>query len=90
MYYVYILKCADGTLYTGQTNDVDRRVAEHNAGKYCRYTFPRRPVNLVFSHCFKDRGDALRAEYRIKQMPRKDKLRLLEKDSKILRKMKGK
>lgn len=74
--YVYILKCADGTLYTGWTTDLKARVAAHNAGKGAKYTRPRRPVDLVYHEEYDDKGTALSREHAIKQLTRaqKDKL----------------
>lgn len=87
--WVYILRCADSSLYTGQTNDVKRRVADHNAGRHCRYTFPRRPVTLAFKHRCASLGDALRLEYALKQLSRKDKEALVGGERKILRRVKA-
>ena len=78
MYYLYILKCADKTLYTGITTDLGRRVAEHNGGKIgARYTRGRRPVKLVFSKKFKSRSAAMKEECRIKKMTRKEKVEMI-------------
>jgi putative endonuclease len=74
---VYMLRCADGSLYTGCTNDLARRVAAHAAGKGARYTRSRRPVVLVWSARVKDRSAALRREYRLKLLTRKEKLALV-------------
>ncbi|MBX4204791.1 MAG: GIY-YIG nuclease family protein [Candidatus Doudnabacteria bacterium] len=80
MYYVYMLKCKDGTLYTGITTDLTRRIAEHNSSKLgARYTSARRPVRLIFSSRFRNRANASREEYRIKQLPRTEKLKLIKK-----------
>jgi putative endonuclease len=80
MYYLYILECADKTLYTGITTDLQRRVAEHNDSKLgARYTSSRRPVKLVYSKKFKNRSSASQAEARIKKMERAQKLRLMDK-----------
>ncbi|MFA4875267.1 MAG: GIY-YIG nuclease family protein [bacterium] len=76
-WWVYILRCADGTLYCGSTNDVEARVAAHNAGKGARYTRGRGPVRLVMALRAEDRCDALRAEARIKRLPRDAKLHLV-------------
>jgi putative endonuclease len=76
-WYLYIIQCADQTLYTGITVDLDRRLDEHNAGRGARYTRSRMPVSLVFSHPFPDRASASRAEYLIKQWPRARKLQLI-------------
>jgi putative endonuclease len=75
MYFVYILKCNDGTLYTGITSDVDRRIKEHNSSKLgAKYTKVRRPVKLVYSKKFADRSTAMIEEARIKKLPRSEKL----------------
>ncbi len=78
-YYIYILKCADKTLYTGITTDLKRRVGEHNTGKLgARYTSSRRPVKMVYSKKFKNRSTASTEEARIKKLKRADKLKLIE------------
>ncbi|MEK7471088.1 MAG: GIY-YIG nuclease family protein [Patescibacteria group bacterium] len=78
MYYLYILKCADKTLYTGITTDLKRRVIEHNSGKFgAKYTISRRPVKLVYSKKFKNRSTASREEARIKKLERREKLELV-------------
>ncbi len=78
MYYLYILKCADETLYTGITTDLKRRVKEHNGAKLgAKYTRSRRPVVLVYSKKYKDRSTAQKAEYRIKSLSKKEKLKLI-------------
>lgn len=78
MYYVYLLRCADGTLYTGFTNDLARRLAAHNAGRGAKYTRGRRPVELVYWESFSNKSSALRREYAIKQLPRRQKLALIQ------------
>jgi len=79
MYYLYILKCADKTLYTGITVDLSRRVAEHNFSKLgAKYLSGRRPVKLVFSKKFRNRSTASKAEHMIKQLSRKEKLKLIK------------
>ncbi len=65
---VYILRCADGTLYTGIATDTARRLSEHNAGRGARYTRSRLPVELVYEETVPDRGSALRREHEIKRM----------------------
>ena len=75
--YTYILECADGTLYCGWTNDLDRRVAAHNAGKGAKYTKSRRPVVLKYYESFSTRQEAMRREGEIKQLSRKEKLELV-------------
>ncbi len=74
---VYMVRCADGSLYTGCTNDLARRVAAHSAGKGARYTRSRRPVVLVWSARAKDRGAALRREAELKALTRTEKLALV-------------
>jgi putative endonuclease len=74
---VYLLRCADGTLYCGWTVDVERRVAAHNAGRASRYTRARLPVELAWSRTLPDRGAAMREEARIKQLRRDAKLALI-------------
>lgn len=79
MYYVYILKCADDTLYTGIATEVDRRVKEHNSSDLgARYTRNRRPVKLVFSKKFKNRAEASKEEFRIKNLTKEEKLKLIK------------
>jgi putative endonuclease len=75
--YVYIVRCADGTFYTGWTADVARRVASHNAGRGGRYTRTRRPVTLVYQEEVADRSTAMRREAEIKRMDRREKERLV-------------
>ena len=76
MYYLYLLKCADGTLYTGITTDLVRRLKEHNSsGLGSRYTRTRRPVTLIYSKKFSDRSSASIEESRIKKLPRLEKLK---------------
>jgi len=78
MPFVYIVRCADGTLYTGWTTDVERRVAQHNAGRGARYTRIRRPVALVYHEEAPDRSTAMRREWTIKKLDRERKERLVE------------
>lgn len=75
--YVYLLRCRDGSLYCGWTDDLERRVAAHNAGKGARYTRSRLPVRLVWSEAVEDRSAALRRELAIKRLSRGEKLALL-------------
>lgn len=78
MYYIYILKCADTTLYTGSTNDLDKRVVAHNTSKTgAKYTKARRPVKLVYSEKFRTKSKAMKREWEIKQMEREEKLKLI-------------
>lgn len=76
-YYVYILRCADGTLYTGITDDVERRVAAHNSGKGAKYTRGRGPVEPVYREACPDKPSALRREAAIKRLRRAEKLGLI-------------
>ena len=77
MWYVYILKCADKTFYTGITNNLDRRVEEHNSSALgAKYTRARRPAKLVYSRRFKNRSNAQREEHRIKRLKREEKEKL--------------
>lgn len=77
-WYVYMLVCADGTLYTGITTDLKRRVMEHNSGpKGAKYTRARQPVRLVFHEHAANRQVASQKEYALRKLPRKDKLRLV-------------
>ncbi len=76
MYFVYILKCSDGTLYTGSTNDLEKRRAAHNAGKGAKYTRGRLPVKLVYSEAFATKGEALKREVALKRLSRKEKVLL--------------
>ncbi len=75
--YVYILECGDGTLYTGWTTDLKRRLSEHNAGKGAKYTRSRRPVRLRYYEEFATKEEAMRREAAIKRLSRRDKLNLL-------------
>lgn len=77
MWYIYILECSDGTLYTGITTDVNRRLSQHNSGKGAKYTKMRRPVTLRALFEAKNRSEASKEEYRIKQLSRAEKLKLL-------------
>jgi len=80
VYYVYMVKCADDTLYTGIATELDRRIEEHNASdKGAKYTRVRRPVKLVYSEKYPDRSSASKREYEIKKkMTRAEKLVLID------------
>ncbi|MEG1535718.1 MAG: GIY-YIG nuclease family protein [Clostridia bacterium] len=80
MFYIYILECADGTLYCGYTNDIVARVATHNAGKGAKYTKGRLPVEMIYSEQFDTKSQALIRECAIKKLSRKEKLLLVGKD----------
>lgn len=77
MWYVYILECADGTLYTGITNNLIKRLETHNKGKGAKYTRARLPVRLQASFEVENKSLAAKEEYRIKQLTREQKLKLL-------------
>lgn len=77
LWFVYILRCADGTLYTGYTNDVDARVAKHNAGKGAKYTKSRLPVVACHIEGHDSKSLAMKREYSIKQLTRAEKLALI-------------
>lgn len=77
MHYVYIVKCVDGTLYTGYAVDLDRRIGAHNAGRGAKYTAGRRPVSLVYSESFDSKSDALKREHALKRRTRKYKESLI-------------
>ena len=77
-WYVYILRCADDSLYTGITNCLERRLKAHNAGTASKYTRVRRPVTLVYQEEAETKGNALRRELQIKALPRQKKLDLLK------------
>ena len=76
MNYAYILQCADGTLYSGWTNDLTRRLAAHNAGRGAKYTRSRRPVSLLYAEPFPTREEAMRREATFKRMNHRKKLAL--------------
>lgn len=76
-WHVYILLCRDDTLYTGITDDVDRRLALHNSGRGAKYTRGRGPVLLLHKESFPTKGEALKREYEIKQLSRQQKLALI-------------
>ena len=78
MNYTYILKCKDDSLYTGWTNDLKKRITSHNAGKGAKYTKARRPVELVYYEEFQTRDEAMKREYAIKQLSRKEKEALIK------------
>jgi putative endonuclease len=78
--WVYMLRCRDGSLYTGWTSDLDRRMARHQAGKASRYTASRLPVKLALALPMPDRTTARREEARIKMLPRSQKLALIDPD----------
>ncbi len=76
-YYTYILECSDTTLYTGYTNDLEKRISVHNSGKWAKYTRSRLPVKLVYSESFESASEARKREYAIKQLSRNEKEKLI-------------
>lgn len=80
MNYIYILKCSDNSLYTGWTNDLEKRFKIHSQGKGAKYTKPRLPVELVYFEEFDNKIDAMKREYVIKQLSRNEKLKLISKN----------
>ena len=78
MNYTYIVECSDGTLYTGWTNNLEKRLEAHNAGKGAKYTKTRRPVKLVYQEQFETKEEAMSREYHTKQLSRKEKMKLMK------------
>ena len=85
MNYVYILRCSDDTLYTGWTNDLEKRIKAHSNGTGAKYTRGRGPVELVYFEEFDDKKDAMKREYAIKQLSREEKLNLINRFSKEIK-----
>ena len=79
MHYVYLVRCADSTLYCGWTTDLEKRVRAHNSGQGAKYTRSRRPVKLVYAEEFEEKQEALSREWHLKRLSRAEKLRLIEK-----------
>lgn len=77
MQYTYIVECRDGTLYTGWTTDLEKRIKAHNTGKGAKYTKSRAPVRLVYYEEYETKQEALKREYAIKQLSRQQKLHLI-------------
>ncbi len=80
MHYTYIVECRDKTLYTGWTTDLEKRIRTHNEGKGAKYTKSRAPVRLVYYEQYETKQEALKREYAIKQLSRKEKLALIHKN----------
>ncbi len=78
MNYTYMVRCRDDSLYTGWTNHLEKRVEDHNSGRGAKYTKSRRPVELVYYEQFETKEEAMRREWEIKQLTRKQKEKLLE------------
>lgn len=83
--FVYILRCGDGSLYTGWTNHLTKRVADHNAGRGAKYTKAHLPVELVYYEIFETKEDAMKRECAIKKLSRPQKERLIESDMNLLK-----
>ncbi|MBO4456898.1 MAG: GIY-YIG nuclease family protein [Butyrivibrio sp.] len=77
MNYTYILECADNSLYCGWTNDIEKRLADHNAGKGAKYTKSRLPVKLLYFETFDTKEEAMSREWHIKRLKRKQKMALI-------------
>ena len=75
--FTYIVECSDHTLYTGWTNDLEKRIQAHNEGKGAKYTKTRRPVRLVYFETFPTKEEAMSREYRIKRLSRREKQQLI-------------
>ena len=82
MWFVYILRCGDGTLYTGITPDLKARIEAHRSGRGARYTRGRGPLRLIYQESCDTKGDALRREHEVKALPRAGKLALVRKGRK--------
>ena len=76
MNYTYIVRCSDGTFYTGWTNDLEKRIAAHNSGEGAKYTRCRRPVELVYYESYETKEEAMSREWHIKRLTRKQKAEL--------------
>lgn len=85
MNYTYILRCGDGSLYTGWTNHLNKRVADHNAGRGAKYTKVHRPVELAYYETFETKEEAMKRECAIKKLSRPQKERLIESDTNLLK-----
>ena len=77
MNYTYIVRCKDGSLYTGWSNDLEKRIREHNEGRGAKYTKSRRPVALVYYEEYQTKEEAMRREYAIKKLRRREKEKLV-------------
>lgn len=83
MNYVYIVRCSDDTLYTGWTNNLEKRVEKHSNGTGAKYTKSRGPVVLVYHEEYEDKKTAMKREYEIKQFTRQKKLELIQSKQKL-------
>jgi putative endonuclease len=77
IHYCYLVLCSDNTLYCGYTNNLNKRIAAHNSGKGAKYTKTRTPVKLVYNETFDNKSDAMKREWQIKKLTKKEKLRLI-------------
>lgn len=77
MYYVYMVECRDGSLYTGWTTDIETRLGKHNLGKGAKYTRSRHPVVLRYFETLETKSEAMRREYAIKNLAREEKVKLI-------------
>jgi putative endonuclease len=80
--YTYIVECKDKTLYTGWTNNIEKRILDHNNGKGAKYTKGRRPVTLVYLEEYETKQDAMKREYYLKKLKKEEKYKLIEEYSK--------
>lgn len=80
MNYTYILQCGDGSYYTGWTNNLEKRIEDHNAGRGAKYTKSHLPVKLVYYETFLTKEEAMRREYQIKKLSRAEKEKLIQKN----------
>ena len=87
VWYVYILRCADGSLYIGETDDIESRVAKHQRGSLSVYTASRRPVRLVYSEMHATRSEAIKRERQLKRWTRAKKEALIAGDTKLLKRL---
>lgn len=78
MNYTYILECSDGSFYTGWTNDIEKRVTDHNEGRGAKYTRGRTPVELVYYETFQTKEEAMKREYAIKHLSKTQKEKLIK------------
>ena len=81
IYYIYILRCRDGSLYTGWTNDMAKRIEAHNKGQGAKYTKGRGPMELIYHEEYSNKSEALKREYAIKRFSKAQKLELIQKSS---------
>jgi putative endonuclease len=90
IWHVYMVRCSDGTLYTGITNDLEKRIEAHNSGKDgARYTRSRRPVKLIYSEKAGSRSAAARLEYQLKRLPLAEKNRLIQSSEHVTTRLSG-